>query len=591
MSKRYLINPNRKEVSGYSTAFELQGGQQAKQNQDSANPILQQQPNALPTANYNLPGVISYLTSEFTHLERFKITTNLEKSEMKYKILQLTSEVNSLRFINDKQAIRIRELEEQLQLNGLQTSSQVPDVKIPQVDLEILQRSRSQLNKLIRDVVRVLKPPLAISKNYLNAPNTLHGTDFDELLDDSERFLFENEAQDEKARESIFARYMNDANGDELLLSNFEEDAQRLADLVQSDLAEQNAANTSISRKPPPQDDNETDTETVIVDEAEDVLAKPKLSVRFGQETRLLAKNCSLFEPFQNLIVFLEDSQVTVLELGEPILKTSIDLSNGTILGIYYLGKKRLLVISVKGVSVLTCKDSGSSSTKVLLKDEKSVMETCSLVEVPTVNANKHYALAVSGMGKDGKLIISVHEIKSGNKTTLRLLGQFNSTFLKASEKVKNVDWADKPAEEDASDDLPFDLIILHEKIQRLDITKKKLTDIKDEGDYHSTSVHNNLLLTVLQDSVELYDLRTERTVGVLPRHKHANYVLFKSDNTSIAEILDQLVLFDKEMQEMVRHASPIHSPKTVYGLESEHGIALIIQGSDSISIIPLGLD
>ena len=38
---------------------------------------------------YTLPGVINYLTSEFTNLERFKIMTNLEKNEMKYKIIQL----------------------------------------------------------------------------------------------------------------------------------------------------------------------------------------------------------------------------------------------------------------------------------------------------------------------------------------------------------------------------------------------------------------------------------------------------------------------------------------------------------------------
>ncbi|GEQ70952.1 hypothetical protein JCM33374_g4633 [Metschnikowia sp. JCM 33374] len=71
-----------------------------------------QAPSAL--ANYTLPGVISYLTSEFTNLERFKIITNLEKSEMKYRIQQLTSELNSVRFVNEKQALRIKLLEEKL---------------------------------------------------------------------------------------------------------------------------------------------------------------------------------------------------------------------------------------------------------------------------------------------------------------------------------------------------------------------------------------------------------------------------------------------------------------------------------------------
>lgn len=64
-------------------------------------------------ANYTLPGVISYLTSEFTNLERFKIVTNLEKLEMRSRIDQLTAEINALRFLNEKQALRIRELEQE----------------------------------------------------------------------------------------------------------------------------------------------------------------------------------------------------------------------------------------------------------------------------------------------------------------------------------------------------------------------------------------------------------------------------------------------------------------------------------------------
>ncbi|KAM9915643.1 hypothetical protein OXX80_013921, partial [Metschnikowia pulcherrima] len=55
------------------------------------------------------------LTSEFTNLERFKIVTNLEKSEMRYRIQQLTSELNSVRYVNEKQALRIKLLEEKLE--------------------------------------------------------------------------------------------------------------------------------------------------------------------------------------------------------------------------------------------------------------------------------------------------------------------------------------------------------------------------------------------------------------------------------------------------------------------------------------------
>ena len=74
-----------------------------------------QQQQQQPLANYTLPGVINYLTSEFTDLERFKIMTNLEKSEMKYKIVQLQGELNSLRYINEKQKSRIDVLEKENQ--------------------------------------------------------------------------------------------------------------------------------------------------------------------------------------------------------------------------------------------------------------------------------------------------------------------------------------------------------------------------------------------------------------------------------------------------------------------------------------------
>ncbi|QWU89777.1 hypothetical protein CA3LBN_004125 [Candidozyma haemuli] len=538
-------------------------------------PVLQQQ-NPSPTANYNLPGVISYLTSEFTHLERFKITTNLEKSEMSYRISQLTSEVNSLRYINDKQAVRIRELEQKLGESSIGEPKK--DTQIPQVDLDVLKDSRIQLNKSIRDVVRVLKPPSALSRNYINAPNTSHGTDFDELLDDSEKFSFENEAHDEKVRESIFARYMNDAS-DEPLSGAFEDDAQRLVESVQGDLENQNSP---ISRKPPAED-AETDTETVIVDETEDALASAKQAVVFGQETRLLARNCVVFEPFQNAIVFMEEESATVLESGVPALKTKLDHSTGHIVGVYYLGKKRLLVVGQKGVSLVTSKESGTATTKVLLKEEKFLIDSCSLVE----SSDKHYALAFSGMGKDGKSVIAVHEIKLVNKPTARLLGSFNSTFLKASERVKGVRWSEK---KDTEEELPYDLIVLHEKIQRLNIANKSLVDIKPEADYHSISVVGGLLLAVQPESVEVYDLSEEKTVGVLPRHKHAHYVLSTQSGLFVAEASDQVVVFDKEMQELARHTNPIGSPKSAFLMESEEGTVLILQGTDGISILPVGL-
>lgn len=193
-------------------------------------------------AGYTLPGVISYLTSEFTNLERFKIVNNIEKSELKFKIQLLVSEVNSLKFINNKQSLRIKELEAQLQSstsknsgtsarpndslavndgkeslklanennnihdnNNSSTTSASELEKIPPVDLQVLRDARLRLNAHIREALEFLKPPTA---NDLMDEYDMNATsEFKKLLDDSESTQFYEPAESRGQKESLFSLY------------------------------------------------------------------------------------------------------------------------------------------------------------------------------------------------------------------------------------------------------------------------------------------------------------------------------------------------------------------------------------------------
>lgn len=199
-----------------------------------------QQQQQQPLANYTLPGVINYLTSEFTDLERFKIMTNLEKSEMKYKIVQLQGELNSLRYITEKQKSRIDVLEKENQNLHSQLKHEGPnsqsenetkkgntikedDIDIPEIDLLEIQKSRAQLTKSMRQVLHLLKTPHANNMNPLNLNDPADElNEYNDLIknDKSEPFCFSEkdntQIPDYSGRsrkynkDSIFSHYLND---------------------------------------------------------------------------------------------------------------------------------------------------------------------------------------------------------------------------------------------------------------------------------------------------------------------------------------------------------------------------------------------
>lgn len=175
-----------------------------------------------PLANYTLPGVINYLTSEFTDLERYKIMTNIEKSEMKYKILSLQGENNSLKILNEKYKTKIKQLEKQVsQLlassnsssNEHEAGSSSSTLKdMPEIDLDMINKSRGQLIGYIKEILQLLKPPLSVN-DYVQFPEPGKSDEFEELINspDADLFFFHDKEPDsESKKESIFAQYFGE---------------------------------------------------------------------------------------------------------------------------------------------------------------------------------------------------------------------------------------------------------------------------------------------------------------------------------------------------------------------------------------------
>ena len=141
---------------------------------------------------YTLPGVINYLTSEFTNLERFKIMTNLEKNEMKYKIIQLQGEVTTLKYNNEKQQLKIKELEEEnsrlkLKLNPeahdeIENLEKSETAELDEIDLQMIKQSRQQLTNSMREVVTLLKAPTTTTRASSTLTNNNNNNDFEALL-------------------------------------------------------------------------------------------------------------------------------------------------------------------------------------------------------------------------------------------------------------------------------------------------------------------------------------------------------------------------------------------------------------------------
>lgn len=522
-----------------------------------------------PLANYTLPGVISYLTSEFTNLERFKIMTNLEKSELKYRLLQLISEVNSLRFVNDKQALRIKELEDKVAvLEGSLKSAKaaVPDIEIPPVDLEVLRSSRAQLNRSIKEVVRLLKPPSVLGRNILDVPDQNQATtDFDELLDDSENFVFDDhDASVRKATQSIFTRYS--AGNDDLLFGTKEnfEDAKQVVDNIQKDLAED-----SKPRSRRPSVIEESDAETVIVDEQDEGILKVEeadladskdshKTLDFGSVTHISAPDATVYPPFQEAVVCAKDSNITVWQDGTAVLTSTID-NVADVLCIYFMERKRLLVVTkLSGIYVLDYRET-TSPRKVMIKEEKLQVSCCDLVDLGKTGSNRFFGLVYATCNKEDKSSIFAYEIKAGLKITLKLLGLFNSTFIKTSSLVTSVSWIKNeslkalksPKKSTRLVEEPWptcEVLFVHRKVSKVNITLKEVTDVYAKA-VDSLVVSGKYALLKEQSALLLFDLTSNTVVSSHSDYGAVPHALFVKDSPYVAVLHDGLQVYDNSFK------------------------------------------
>lgn len=601
-------NGNRKDPAQAGIAQQVQQPQNIHNNQHQPPPPLLPQP---LLANYTLPGVISYLTSEFTNLERFKIMTNLEKSEMKYRIQQLTAEINSLKFLNDKQAVRIRELEEQLasksggsstenagsgpeiaassgnlaKSTAKSTASTTPsaDYDIPAVDLEVLRASRQKLNRSIKDVYRLLKPPSISARNVMDIPGADH-SDYTELMREPPSDEDELQTQSASKLDSIFAKYT--LSSDDLLLErkeSIEEEANNIIKALEEDADEPiHKGQTRLSLA------DESDTETVIVDEPEEAhllideselvnsTASPDPPIRLGSIVHIPAPHpaAKVYQPFQHSFVVIQGHTFTAWHRSTQVFTGDIDETLDDVAGAFYLEKKRVLLVTRKSGIVLIEQKSDSNTLRrvVLHKEEKLQVETCAILEFSRVGSNRALGLAYSGKNKEGKSNIVALELKTGQKVTSKPLAQFNSTFIKAASDVTSLHWYEntpsklhtsglpksllprkhsKLASVDENASLNFDLLFSHGKLLKISLALKEITDVYTDK-FDTVEVTASYALLAGSENITLFDIAAGKVILSKTAKQNARYsLLYKGDPFIVQVDNTEMVVYDANFHEV----------------------------------------
>lgn len=576
----------------------VQNGQppQGYQQQYPSNEGQQAPPHA-PLANYTLPGVISYLTSEFTKLERFKIVTSLEKSEMRYKIQQLTSEVNLLRFVNDKQKVRIHELERELaQAKGAKEQSgekgeereekrekekgeNGDDVDvtakgdlagIPEVDLEVLRTSRNKLNRSIREVVRLLRPPAAVGLMDLALSDTTNG--FDELLDDLDNFVFD---EPKPKKDSIFARYT--LGTDDLLFDSkdkFDDEANNLIGLLHE-------ASDGVEVH----DRDESDAETVIVDELEP-LAPPDAGPKVGPVVHLPAlRDATVFPPFHDTFVILQAGKLDVWHDQTRTFSGALD-EQDDVVAVYYVEKQRVLVVTAAAVYVLDFRAEAEGSRKTLLYTDTREFIASSLVELGRAGSGV-YGLALAA--EDAVVVLEVRLVQKPAHTVLAEMPE-----LEREGPITAVAWA---VPDDAaaallpkrlklgllnSDTLArYEVLYAHARLLKVNLVLKAVATLYDAPVNSVDAKGRHVLVTTVDEAV-VYDLKDLRTLAVQPVQPGALYALLGRNGTHVVTLLDALHV--RTLQFDVVASEPIGRGEVMY-CDSLH---VIVHNGASVEIVTM---
>lgn len=424
------------------------GQQPQGQNAFQSSQQRQQQSTPPPVANYTLPGVINYLTSEFTNLERFKIMTNLERSEMKYKIVELEGQVNSLKYINEHQKVRIAELEQKIK-NSLEPVPK-PD-PIPYVDLDLIRDARNQLTSSMREVVQLLKAPAPSNASYLNLPDAGEGeNEFEELFDDDndlsgklDDFTFaEKPAQ--KPKLSVFAHYLED-----IPIKKPQEQPPKPQG------TRDNEANNEINGTPKLAAANsshkpelESDTETVILDD-EPVENHPR-ALKRTQSVQIPKSAKSFFCDIHDCVVSImnvngsQTINITTID-DDPTLSVDISQLESSVIDIF--------CIETSPYRLLLVLDSGL--VKVITLDELGVLDTVTYTGI-TDDYNRVFSsdmavrqgsvsLAVNGILTASLPLLNIYSLEEKTVTRQKSFDRefFSTVRANASHSFEAVHWVD----------------------------------------------------------------------------------------------------------------------------------------------------
>lgn len=579
-----------------------------KEPPNSASGQFQPTPSDLPQpplANYTLPGVISYLTSEFTNLERFKIMTNLEKSEMRFRIQQLTAEVNSLRFLNDKQAVRIQELEQNLAAVSTPTAtkegdkkneaeekllSKVPDAseaalaapitEIPLVDLDVLRLSRQQLERAVRDVFRLLNVPSAATRSVLDVPGAEIGTgDYLELL--KAKGPTEGERAPEKEhsrpRGDVFSSYMLESA--DLL----DADADAL-ELPERETVEVDAELPLLDKEPStvPLDTAEalhldSDAETVIVSDFEE--AEPEKTLHLGISAVLSANSSSsVFHGSRHRFCTLHNDVLASWLRGKCLWEMQITDTDGEsglyrerdengengensengilshssaeshIVGAFPLDRFRAVVVRSDGLALVQVSDDTAKHT-LLVQSDDLVISCASLVE----KGRGQWGLACGGKDKDGSCVV-VWELHAGvsGSSEPGSSGPFASpnpittheiaSFQNIETEITSVCWS--APEAPAADWTGYSVVYVHGTVLKASVVSKE-TSVAFRGQATTAEVSGPYMLVEEAQTVSLVDVASTKVISSHTAFPGASYALLYKEKPYIVELLVDFRVYD----------------------------------------------
>lgn len=555
-----------------------------------------------PLANYTLPGVINYLTNEFTNLERFKIMNNLEKSEMKYKITQLQGELNSLKYSNEEQKLTISRLKKENAELRKQLGQEVKEVKkeedklleIPQVDLQVIKDSRFQLTKSMREVIHLLRSPVNANLEYLEIPDgndTNHS--FDELFSkEKSEFNFHNKEPEDKG----ISKYFQSST------ENLNEDFQNL------------------NIEPHVEPSLESDSETVVLDgnnELEVTLPEPNLKQVSINKTEIEVKEARVFNnKFNDILTIFEttDDGKTYIELFDTQTNTEIvkflstkgDLDEDNIIDIYCIDYEtdlqvaKLIIVTKTEVCQFVL-DKDDPLNTIIIKDEiMGEIMTSGLIDFSEKSNefSKHFGLSLTIEDINPKVM--VFELNTGLRNDLKasIIGEFTRNYFKnlisnSTSNFEIIKWFKSQVSNHSSpkkkthkntDTNPYTLVIKYEHtIMTLNIFSKHYEIVTNYSSNLTFDLENNnhfLLLTNKSPDAHqllIYDLSNSIDPSIIDidSDDKALYTTFTNGSLScIAAISDNSIkLYDLDFKFL--EESPI-TPNPIFRV----GNSIIIEDS-----------